>query len=188
MSDEEVEKQKPGSWFYKKAAGGGSLIDYLGYGTTLGTWFHDGDEPIEVTAVVDETPGIEVDQHSITVARYAQGLQQVRDALGHDLRSLDAAADPEVRLHPRRHQGRDRELRLRRPTSRVQLRGGQPETVPVDEPKPGRRGVIDYMVERIRKDLPIDGPLSPETALVGQRILDTALAAAKAKRTLALLP
>ena len=68
------------------------------------------------------------------------------------------------------------------------LRGGQPEIVPVDEPKPGRRGVIDYMVERIRKDLPIDGPLSPETALVGQRILDTALAAAKAKRTLALLP
>ena len=82
MSDEDVEKQKPGSWFYKKAAGGGSLIDYLGYGTTLGTWFHNGAEPIEVTAVVDETPGIEVDEHSITVARYKQGLSKFETRWG----------------------------------------------------------------------------------------------------------
>jgi glucose-fructose oxidoreductase len=34
---EEVERQKPGSWWYKKASGGGSLLDYLGYGTTLGS-------------------------------------------------------------------------------------------------------------------------------------------------------
>jgi glucose-fructose oxidoreductase len=44
------------------------------------------------------------------------------------------------------------------------------------------------MVERIRKDLPIEGPLSPEMALIGQRILDTALASSKAKTTLALVP
>ena len=28
---------KAASWFYKKSAGGGALLDYLGYGTTLGT-------------------------------------------------------------------------------------------------------------------------------------------------------
>jgi glucose-fructose oxidoreductase len=70
----------------------------------------------------------------------------------------------------------------------LQLRGGQPETVTVDEPKAGRRGAIDYMVERIRRDLPVEGPLSPAMALVGQRILDTALAASQQKKTLALLP
>ena len=37
------------SWWYQKAAGGGSLLDYLGYGVTLGTWFHGGRAPIEVT-------------------------------------------------------------------------------------------------------------------------------------------
>ena len=31
----------------------------------------NGEAPLEVTCVVDETPGIEVDQHSITVCRYA---------------------------------------------------------------------------------------------------------------------
>src|SRR5262245_58699834 len=39
---EQVAKEKPHSWFYKKEHGGGSLLDYLGYGVTLGTWFLNG--------------------------------------------------------------------------------------------------------------------------------------------------
>ncbi len=35
----QVAREKPHSWFYKKAHGGGSLLDYLGYGTTLDTWY-----------------------------------------------------------------------------------------------------------------------------------------------------
>ncbi|MFT5106824.1 MAG: putative dehydrogenase, partial [Pseudoalteromonas tetraodonis] len=38
---------KAESWFYNAADGGGSLQDYLGYGTTLATWFFDGRKPIE---------------------------------------------------------------------------------------------------------------------------------------------
>src|SRR6056297_812784 len=33
---EQVQAEKPHSWFYKRDQGGGSLLDYLGYGTTLG--------------------------------------------------------------------------------------------------------------------------------------------------------
>ena len=43
VSPAEVERQKPGSWWYKRAAGGGSLLDYMGYGATLGTWFMGGE-------------------------------------------------------------------------------------------------------------------------------------------------
>ncbi|MFA6545484.1 MAG: Gfo/Idh/MocA family oxidoreductase, partial [Limisphaerales bacterium] len=70
------------SWFYKKARGGGSLLDYLGYGTTLGTWYHDGRKPLEVTAIVDRPRGLEVDEHSITVARYASGLSRFETRWG----------------------------------------------------------------------------------------------------------
>jgi predicted dehydrogenase len=42
VSAEEVERQKPDSWWYKKASGGGSLLDYMGYGATLGTWYMNG--------------------------------------------------------------------------------------------------------------------------------------------------
>ena len=82
VSDAEVERQKPAAGSTRRASGGGSLIDYLGYGTTFGTWFHGGEEPIEITAVVDETPGIEVDQHSVTVARYPQGLSKFETRWG----------------------------------------------------------------------------------------------------------
>src|SRR5687768_8627819 len=43
---------KAASWFYRRDEGGGSLLDYLGYGTTMGTWFHNGRKPIEVMCMV----------------------------------------------------------------------------------------------------------------------------------------
>ena len=78
----QVAAAKPHSWFYHKANGGGSLLDYLGYGTTLGTWYQGGRRPIEVTAVVDEPAGLEVDEHSIVIARYAHGLSRFETRWG----------------------------------------------------------------------------------------------------------
>src|SRR5262249_37571523 len=79
---EQVAKEKPRSWFYKKARGGGSLLDYLGYGTTLCPWYQSGRRPIEVTAIVDEPKGLEVDEHSLVVARYAHGLSKFETRWG----------------------------------------------------------------------------------------------------------
>ncbi len=44
ITAEEVQREKPHSWFYKRDAGGGSLLDYLGYGVTLGSWFNGGQQ------------------------------------------------------------------------------------------------------------------------------------------------
>ena len=115
VSPEEVEAQKPTSWWYKKASGGGSLLDYLGYGVTLGTWFMNGEAPIEVTCVVDETPGIEVDQHSVTVCRYRRGLSKFETRWGTFTDPWTQQPQPKcgfVLVGSRRH---DLELRLRRP-------------------------------------------------------------------------
>ena len=54
VSRAEVEAQKPNSWWYKRASGGGSLLDYLGYGATLGTWYMNGKAPLEVTCTIDQ--------------------------------------------------------------------------------------------------------------------------------------
>lgn len=186
VSDGEVERQKAGSWFYKQASGGGSLIDYLGYGTTLGTWFQGGAEPQEITAVIDETPGIEVDQHSITVARYKHGLSKFETRWGTISDPWTQQPIPKCGFILVGTKGAISSYDYDGHVT-LQLRGGSPEEVTVDEPKPGRRGAIDYMVDRIRNDLPIEGPLSPELCLVGQRMIDTALASARSKRTEALL-
>lgn len=188
VSPEEVERQKPHSWWYKKASGGGSLLDYLGYGVTLGTWFMNGEAPIEVTAVVDETPGIEVDQHSITVCRYRRGLskfetrwgtltdpwtQQPQPKCGFILVGTDGSIssydyDDFVTLQTRKNTAHT--------------------PVPVDTLPPGRRGPIEYLLARIEDGGPIAGPLDPALCLIGQRMIDSAVLSAQTKRTVPLVP
>ncbi len=68
--------------FTTRRAGGGSLLDYAGYGATLGTWFQGGRKPLEVTCTIDEPPGLEVDEHSVTVCRYAHGLSTIETRWG----------------------------------------------------------------------------------------------------------
>ena len=188
VSPEEVERQKPDSWWYKRAAGGGSLLDYLGYGTTLGTWFMGGAVPVEIAAMVDEVPGIEVDQHSITLARYARGLSRFETRWG-------TLTDPWTQQpQPRcgfQLVGTDGSISSWDYDDHVTLQTRADTThrkVPVDVLPPGRRGVIEHMLDLIDRDLPVTGVLDPQLALIGQRMIDSAVKAAAEKRTVALVP
>jgi len=60
------------TWWHQADAGGGSLVDYLGYGTNLATWFRDGELPLEVTTETHVPEWSEVDVQSITVANYGE--------------------------------------------------------------------------------------------------------------------
>ena len=160
VSPEEVEAQKPTLVVVQaRPRGGGSLLDYLGYGVTLGTWFMDGEAPIEVTSVVDETPGIEVDEHSITVCRYRAGLSKFETRWGTLTDPWTQQPQPkcgfvlvgtrrqhlELRLRGLRHaadaQGRRR--RRRWPRTRCRRAGARP---------------IEYMLARIDDGAPITRP------------------------------
>jgi len=46
---------------------------------------------------------------------------------------------------------------------------------------------MHYVLDRLEKGLPIEGPLSPEMCRVGQQIVDTAVLSAEQKRTVALV-
>jgi glucose-fructose oxidoreductase len=188
VSPEEVERQKPTAWWYKRASGGGSLLDYLGYGTTLGTWFLGGEAPIEVTSVVDETPGIEVDQHSITVARYARGLSKFETRWG-------TLTDPwTIQPQPRCGfvlVGRDGSISSYDydPFVTLQTRAApEPARLPADALPVGRRGPVEYLLARLDDGGPIEGPLDPALCLVGQRIIDSAVRSSREKRAVPLAP
>lgn len=188
VSPEEVERQKPGSWWYKAASGGGSLRDYLGYGATLGTWYMDGAAPLEVTCVVDETPGIEVDQHAIAVCRYARGLSRMETRWGTFTDPWTIQPQPTCGFV---FVGTDGTIASPDYADHVMVQTrARPQPHPVAaEPLPqGAQNAIEYVIGCIRSGAPITGPLSPETSLVGQRIVDTAVQSAREKRTLALLP
>jgi len=184
---EEIEREKPHSWFYKKAHGGGSLLDYLGYGTTLGTWFMKGEKPIEVTAVVDQPSGLEVDEHSVTIARYARGLSKFETRWG-------TLTDPWT-LQPQPKCGfilvgtsgsiasydYDSTVRLQ---TRANPEG---QDIPVDQIPAPFQNPIQYMIDAIRNDRPIEGPLSPAISRIGQQIVDSAVLSAQEKRAVQLI-
>lgn len=187
VTAEEVAQQKPHSWFYKAAQGGGSLLDYLGYGATLGTWFLDGQRPLEVTTVTDQSEVLEVDEHSVTVARYAEGMSKFETRWG-------TFSDPWVHQPQPRCGfvlvGTEGTLSSYDYSDAVRLQTRKcPEgrEVPVDAVEAPYQNPVQYFVHCLESGEPVTGPLSLEVSRIGQQIVDTAFHSAKQKRTLKLL-
>ena len=188
VSREEVERQKPTSWWYKRAAGGGSLLDYLGYGATLGTWYRGGEAPLEVTCVTDETPGIEVDQHAITICRYAGGLSKMETRWGTFTDPWVIQPQPKCGFILVGTEGTIASWDYADHIT-VQTRARpEPHPIPADPLPPGARNVIEYVLGCISRGEPPAGPLDPAVSLIGQRIVDTAARSAGERRTLPLMP
>lgn len=175
------------SWFYRKAEGGGSLLDYLGYGATLGTWYHDGAKPLEVTAVVDAPRGLEVDEHSVTIARYGAGLSKFETRWGTFTDPWVHQTQPKCGFVLKGEEGTiscfDYE-----PTIRIQTRSTVAgEEIPVDVLQPPFQDPIQYFVHCLREGRPVEGPLSPKISRIGQQIIDSAKLSARLGKTVPLV-
>ncbi|MEW6073797.1 MAG: Gfo/Idh/MocA family oxidoreductase [Planctomycetota bacterium] len=179
--------EKAKSWFYRRAEGGGALLDYLGYGATLGTWFLGGAVPFEVACLVDEPAGLEVDEHSITIARYETGLCRFETRWGTFTDPWVHQPQPKCGFEINGTEGTitsyDYETAIR-----VQTRA-HPEgrVLPVDVLAPPRQDPVQYVLHCLEHGARIEGPLSPALCRIGQRIVDSAVRAAREKRTVRLL-
>lgn len=181
-------EMKRRSWFYRESEGGGSLQDYLGYGTTLGTWYHGGRQPTEITAVTDLPNGLEVDEHCIAVARYASGLSKFETRWG---TFTDPWSHPPQPACGFVLKGTDGTIRSDdyAPAVRLQTRAHPAgEMIPSDLPQPPFENAIQYFADCLRRDREPEGPLSPEISRIGQQIVDSAILSARLKRTVELVP
>ncbi len=185
---EPTPERKASSWFYSKADGGGSLLDYLGYGTTLATWYFDGAVPLEVTSVMNGMPGLEVDEHSITVAKYEFGLSKFETRWGTLTDPWTFQPLPKCGFVLKGTEGSISSYDYEK-TIRVQTRQC-PEgyEVPVDAHVAPRLNPLQYFLHCLEHGLPVEGPMSVEVSRIGQQMVDTAFLSAQEKRTLPLLP
>lgn len=178
--------RKKASWFYERN-GGGALLDYLGYGVTLGTWYFDNRKPDEITAVTGGARGVPVNEQSVTIARYGEWLStfhtrwgtftspwvhQPQPKCGFVLKGTDGTIanydyEPTIRLQTRQH-----------PEGKI---------IPVDKPKRPRSNPIQYLLHCLETGAPVEGPISVKTSRIGQQIVDTAALSAKTKRPQKLL-
>jgi predicted dehydrogenase len=186
-TSEQVNLEKPHSWFYQRQSGGGSLLDYLGYGATLGTWFLEGRIPTDVTCVVDFHPGLEVDEHSITVCRYPFGLSRMETRWGTFTDPWNHQTQPACGFTLI---GTEGTIRSSDYSQSIRLQNSKYPggvDIPVDTLAKPNRNPIEYVLDRLERGLPIDGPLSPDISWGGQRIVDTAFESAQQRKTLDLL-
>lgn len=187
VSEEEAARLKSESWFYQKDKGGGSMLDYIGYGVTLGTWFHDNRKPLEVTSTVDQNAGLEVDEHSITVARYESGLSKFETRWGTFTNPWTHQPQPKCGFNIVGTKGTiaayDYDSTIRIQTSEHP----EGETIPVDELVAPRRDPIEYLIHCISTGEEVSGLLSPQVCRIGQQITDSAVQSAHEKRTVPLL-
>jgi glucose-fructose oxidoreductase len=182
-----TEEEKQSSWWYRQAAGGGSMLDYLGYGVTIGTWFHGDNRPIEVTSAVDRPEGLEVDEHSVTVARYDCGLSKFETRWGTFSDPWVTQPQPKCGFVITGTAGTISSYDYD-DTIRLQTRSN-PEgvEVAVDSIESPLQNPIQYMVHCMETGGEVDGPLSPAVSRIGQQIVDTAVRSAAEKRTVHLL-
>jgi len=183
---ERVHAEKPRSWFYRRSHGGGSLLDYLGYGVTLGTWFLQGQIPLEVTTIVDLPAGLEVDEHSVTVCRYARGLSKFETRWGTFSDPWTHQPQPNCGFVIVGTEGTISSYDYA-PTVRIQT-CDRPEGYDqgADQLLPPFQDPVQYLVHCIRTGCPVDGPLSPAMSRLGQEIVDAAVRSADLKRTVTL--
>jgi glucose-fructose oxidoreductase len=179
--------EKAASWFYRAGQGGGSLLDYMGYGTTLGTWHLGGKSPLEVTGVWDEPAGLEVDEHAVAVIRYSFGLSKSETRWGTFTDPWTFQPQPKCGFVLK---GTDGTISCHdyEKTIRVQTRA-RPEgyEVPVDEVKAPNRNPVEHVIHHLETGAPLIGPLRLDISRIGQQIVDTAFHSAKEKRTLKLV-
>lgn len=162
------------SWWYRRDQGGGAMLDYLGYGVTLATWFLDGEAPLEVTTTQFVPAGLEVDTHSLVAARYSGGLSTFQTRWG-------TFTDPWT------HQplprcgfvvaGTAGTAASNDYASVVRVQNDEhPEgfDVPVDTTAPHERTALGYLLHCLAQDAPVGGPTSWQMSRAGQRIVDAA--------------
>ncbi|MBX3744589.1 MAG: Gfo/Idh/MocA family oxidoreductase [Verrucomicrobiae bacterium] len=183
---DQVAGEKPQSWFYKRAHGGGSLLDYLGYGTTLGTWFQGGRRPIEVTATVDEPAGLEVDEHSIVVARYAHGLSKFETRWGTFTDPWHIQPQPRCGFVIAGTEGTVSSHDYDDVITIQTRRRPKPHAVAAPAPRAPHRNPVEYLLHCLDRGLPLEGPVSLPISRTGQEIVDAAVRSAATKRTVRL--
>jgi glucose-fructose oxidoreductase len=187
IETEPTAARKASSWFYQRSKGGGSLLDYLGYGATLGTWYHSGDKPTEVTTVIAGSLGVEVDEHSVTIARYARGLSTFETRWGTFTDPWTYQPQPKCGFVLKGTAGTissyDYEATVRVQTAQ----SPQGYDQPVDVLPAAARNPVAYFLDCLGRNQPVEGPLATSICRIGQQIIDTAAASAARGVTLPLV-
>lgn len=173
--------EKAVSWWYQSSAGGGSLRDYLGYGTTIASWFRDGELPNKITAAWHIPDGLEVDEQAVVIGHYRDGLSVFETRWG-------THTDPWT-LQPQPHCGFVVNGTIGSISSwdyddGVTLhRNGAAERIPNDAVKAEDESALANLIAHLETGRLLDGPMQSQMSLAGHRLIEAAVESAKTEKS-----
>ncbi|MFC7115825.1 Gfo/Idh/MocA family protein [Natronoarchaeum sp. GCM10025703] len=175
------------SWFYDPEEGGGSMLDYLGYGATFSTWFRGGDLPSAVTAETYVPEELDVDVQSSTICRFDEGLSTFQT-------SWRMLTDPwEIQPHPPKGYeivGTEGAISTRERGAPIRVTTeSAPDGYEVEpSPLPERfENLVTYVVDLLETGDEPAGPADPGFCRAAHRIVETARRSAASGETLSLI-
>ena len=147
----------------------------------------NGRAPLEVTAVVDQPTGLEVDEHCIVVARYETGLSKYETRWGTFTDPWNLQPQPKCGFVIVGTKGTISSYDFE-PTVRLQTDANPAgEDLPVDRLEHPCHNPVAYVLHCLESGKRVDGPLSPKMARIGQQIVDSAVLSARLRKTVALV-
>jgi glucose-fructose oxidoreductase len=161
------------SWFYDADAGGGSLLDFVGYGVVNTTWFRGGDLPESVTAEAYVPEGHDVDTRSTVIATY-DGRPSVYQSTWARHPELGDDPDPKSGYVV---VGTEGTISTRIPESGYRLRNGANPDGTIVDPEPVEKpyqNAVQYVIDRLESDRAFEGPTGPPMSRKAQQIMETA--------------
>jgi len=176
--------EKDRSWWYDPAAGGGSLRDYLGYGTTLGTWFLGGAMPRAVTASRHVPDGLRVDEQAVVVGHYPTGLSVFETRWGTFTDPWTQQPSPHCGFVLNGSAGSITSWDYAEtitPALRRARRAARRR-----EPEPADRSALANLIAHLDDGRPLDAPLTAQTSQAAHRIVEAAVRSAATNRTVPL--
>lgn len=175
IEPQEARKIKDGSWWYDPEQGGGSLRDYLGYGATLATWFRNGELPDDVLARIHQAPGDRVDEQAVVIAGYSTALSTFQTRWGTFTDPWSHQPAPRCGFIVVGTAGTitswDYEDHVALQTEEHPEGANVPVDAIPDHESSGLANFVSCLTDGTR----LYGPLSAETSLAGQMIVEAAL-------------
>ncbi len=172
-------------WWFKPEAGGGSLLDYLGYGTTLATWFRSGELPSEITAESWAPEGYGVDLQSIAIARYPSGLSTFQTRWGTFTDPWVTQPQPFCGFVIKGDKGTITSRDYSESVSVQTTKHPKAHDMPVDRFK-GRSNIFEVLKSCLDEGKDFTGPCSAACSLGGQYMIDAAFESQHERRPVAL--
>jgi len=175
------------TWWYQAENGGGSLLDYLGYGATLSTWFRDGELPKTVTAQVHVAPGDEVDEQSVVIAGFDGGLSTFQTRWGTFTDPWTHQPQPRCGFIVVGSHGTISRFDYQDHVTVQTAEHPDGIAVPVDALESENSNAVDHVTSVLNGARALTGPLSVETSRAGQQIVDSARESVRLGKTVDLI-